>query len=103
VCVFIGELESDASVQPIGEYLCLVCDLSLSVFDPKLVLTWKTKTFSRDSTYGHVGRRILTPFCLSTAAAASSTSSSFPLLLFLFLSLALPIFFFCPSLPFLPE
>jgi len=31
------------------------------------------------------------------------TSSSFPLFTFLFLSLALPIFFFCPSLPFLPE
>ena len=27
----------------------------------------------------------------------------FPFLLFFFLSLALPIFFFCPSLPFLPE
>ena len=27
----------------------------------------------------------------------------FPLFTFLFLSLALPIFFFCPSLPFLPE
>ena len=31
------------------------------------------------------------------------TSSSFPLFTFPFLSLALPIFFFCPSLPFLPE
>jgi len=31
------------------------------------------------------------------------TSSSFPLLTFLFRSLALLIFFFCPSLPFLPE
>ena len=31
------------------------------------------------------------------------TSSSFPLFTFFFLSLALPIFFFCPSLPFLPE
>ena len=32
-----------------------------------------------------------------------STSSSFPLFPFQFLSLALPIFFFCPSLSFLPE
>ena len=31
------------------------------------------------------------------------TFSSFPLFTFSFLSLALPIFFFCPSLPFLPE
>jgi len=31
------------------------------------------------------------------------TSSSFPLFTFPFLSLALPIFFFCPSVPFLPE
>ena len=31
------------------------------------------------------------------------TFSSFPPFTFLFLSLALPIFFFCPSLPFLPE
>ena len=31
------------------------------------------------------------------------TSSSFPLFTFPFLSLALPIFFFCPSLAFLPE
>jgi len=31
------------------------------------------------------------------------TSSSFPPFTFLFLSFALPIFFFCPSLPFLPE
>ena len=31
------------------------------------------------------------------------TSSSFALFIFPFLSLALPIFFFCPSLPFLPE
>jgi len=31
------------------------------------------------------------------------TSSSFPLFTFSFLSLALPISFFCPSLPFLPE
>ena len=31
------------------------------------------------------------------------TSSSFPLFTFPFLSLALPILFFCPSLPFLPE
>ena len=31
------------------------------------------------------------------------TSSSFPPFTFLFLSLALPIFFFCPSLSFLPE
>ena len=31
------------------------------------------------------------------------TSSFFPLFTFPFLSLALPIFFFCPSLPFLPE
>ena len=31
------------------------------------------------------------------------TSSSFPLFTFPFLSLALLIFFFCPSLPFLPE
>ena len=31
------------------------------------------------------------------------TSSSFPPFTFLFLSLALPIFFFCPSLPFLPK
>jgi len=31
------------------------------------------------------------------------TSSSFPLFTFPFLSLALPVFFFCPSLPFLPE
>ena len=31
------------------------------------------------------------------------TSSSFPLFTFSFLSLALPILFFCPSLPFLPE
>ena len=31
------------------------------------------------------------------------TSSSFPLFTFSFLSLALPIFFFCPSLTFLPE
>ena len=31
------------------------------------------------------------------------TSSSFPFFTFSFLSLALPIFFFCPSLPFLPE
>ena len=31
------------------------------------------------------------------------TSSSFPLFTFSFLSLALSIFFFCPSLPFLPE
>ena len=30
-------------------------------------------------------------------------TSSFPLFTFPFLSLALPIFFFCPSLPFLPE
>ena len=30
-------------------------------------------------------------------------SSSFPLFTLPFLSLALPIFFFCPSLPFLPE
>jgi len=30
-------------------------------------------------------------------------TSSFPLFTFLFLSLALHIFFFCPSLPFLPE
>ena len=33
----------------------------------------------------------------------SITSSSFPLFTFSFLSLALPIFIFCPSLPFLPE
>jgi len=31
------------------------------------------------------------------------TSSSFPLFTFPVFSLALPIFFFCPSLPFLPE
>ena len=31
------------------------------------------------------------------------TCSSFPLFTFSFLSLALPIFFFCPSLSFLPE
>ena len=34
---------------------------------------------------------------------ATFTSSFSPLFTFPFLSLALPIFFFCPSLPFLPE
>jgi len=50
--LFTGEIESesDTSVQPIGEHLCIVFDLFLSKVDPKLVLTLKIVTFGLDST-----------------------------------------------------
>ena len=63
---------------------------------PKCVLLWPWPlTSTSDHTPCGAGAPLFPP--------CPFTSSSFPLFTFPFLSLALPIFFFCPSLPFLPE
>ena len=69
-------------------FKCHFVNTVFTVVSPSCMLNWQLTTKPR------VGPgQPSSPF----------TYSSFPLFTFPFLSSALPIFFFCPSLPFLPE
>ena len=94
-------------------FMCLLLRRVLVWCDIARLLSWHlywTKTKTKIFTLAVVIETIWHP--LGEARVGLGHPSSpvvhllhhlFPLFTFPFLSLALPIFFFCPSLPFLPE